>query len=86
MYGIAGIKALLKNKAQPHIRTYCKDLLLKKLWYWPKHRHLDQWKTKKSSESDLFIYEHLINEIFSTFEHWGKAGVTENGLESNEIH
>lgn len=41
---------------------------------------------KKSSESDLFIYEHLINEIFSTFEYWGKAGITENGLESNGIH
>lgn len=58
----------MKNKAQAEKKTYCKDPLINKLQYWHKDRHLDQWNRIKSSETDLLIYGHLINEIFSSAE------------------
>ena len=63
--GLIRVKIILKKKqfrglSRFHFKAYYKATIIKRVWYWGKGRHIDQWNSFENSEKNPYIYGPLI--------------------------
>ena len=71
------VKAILskKNRAGgvtlPDFKLYYKVVVIKRVWYWHKNRHTNQWHVRKHPEINLCIYGQLVFNKGTRNTQWG---------------
>jgi len=59
-------KTILNNKRTsgsitiPDLKLYYRTIMIKIIWYWYRHRQVDQWNRIEESEMNPHTYGHLV--------------------------